>query len=248
MSAVPTEYAFEVMEVVSQPNRASVYTVGIVGIDDETRERLREELSDFYLEEAVVGESEGPEHPAIVALREFVQRDLDNDKNNLNESMAGIRRGDLVVLAEAAGYRNDGKFIYDGERIVPLAFDADEYGHLPPAFLAITEFEPMHWHSLICHNSYVYADFGQLEIRWNDYCYHADGTYVFFGEVCHGDREFGVFYPTPNKPSTTLPRKMVFPQFGLELCEADNGAEHVPDCIYQAVKKEQNLIICRDVF
>lgn len=70
-----------------------------------------------------------------------------------------IRRGDLInVLADEERYRNDGTHIWDGEHVIALSEDPDEYGTVPRQFVVTeTEFSPGWWQEGICHNNYWWA-------------------------------------------------------------------------------------------
>ncbi len=63
--------------------------------------------------------------------------DDDNVAEILNKSQQvkkyieneGVKRGDIIIVDTLAGYRDDGKFIYDGTKILPLYGDGiDDYG------------------------------------------------------------------------------------------------------------------------
>lgn len=67
----------------------------------------------------------------------------ENDLLHANELFAankpaGIRRGDLVRFGRE-DYRNQGKFIYDGEHLVELDHETNDYGCIPKEF-PVTEF------------------------------------------------------------------------------------------------------------
>lgn len=44
------------------------------------------------------------------------------------------RHGDVIHLQALGDYRNDGKFIYDGVKIIGLDYSIDDYGALPGCF------------------------------------------------------------------------------------------------------------------
>ena len=71
------------------------------------------------------------------------------------ENIPNIKRGDVVQLGTAIVYRNDCKFLWDGEKAIDLRFDEDEYGGLPFEF-AYPEFDLEHFDDNIEHN----------KIRW----------------------------------------------------------------------------------
>ena len=75
-----------------------------------------------------------------------------------NRSFVGIARGDVVTLDTDAGYRNDGKFIWDGKKVIGLYTEVDDYGSLPPEIEIAddNDFEPDSWEDLIDHNEYIW--------------------------------------------------------------------------------------------
>ena len=90
-----------------------------------------------------------------------------------------MKRGDVLHNVSMGDYRNDGKFIFDGEKLCypynnPFADatdpeDPDEYGYVPKSFLAINEFPVRYWSEIIDHNYYVYADLTDIvdDITWH---------------------------------------------------------------------------------
>ena len=67
-----------------------------------------------------------------------------------------VQKGDIVQLFPTdSTYRNDGKFIFDGEKLIALDSTYDEYGAIPPQF-QFPEFPFNHWDDVIDHN----------KIRW----------------------------------------------------------------------------------
>ena len=60
--------------------------------------------------------------------------------------------GDLVEFKEYSGYRNDGIMIFDGEKIIDLDSEIDDYGALPQNFRVLTKnadgtrFPLFYWH------------------------------------------------------------------------------------------------------
>ena len=69
-----------------------------------------------------------------------------------------IRRGDIVHLEVNGDYRNDGKYMFDGERVIALDSSLDEYGSVPSQFKAIDVFPLRHWVGVIEHNGIVHFD------------------------------------------------------------------------------------------
>ena len=90
-----------------------------------------------------------------------------------------MKRGDVLHNVSMGDYRNDGKFIFDGEKLCypynkPFADatdpeDPDEYGYVPKSFLAINEFPVRYWSEIIDHNYYIYADLTDFidHITWH---------------------------------------------------------------------------------
>lgn len=70
-----------------------------------------------------------------------------------------LKRGDIVHFEQFGDYRNDGKYIYDGTKLLPLDTDYDDYGQLPLEFKVPTEFPPRYWSEYIDHNVFVPVDF-----------------------------------------------------------------------------------------
>jgi hypothetical protein len=75
-----------------------------------------------------------------------------------NRAFVGIARGDVVILDTDAGYRNNGKFIWDGKKVIGLYTEVDDYGSLPPEIEIAddNDFEPDSWEDLIDHNEYIW--------------------------------------------------------------------------------------------
>lgn len=83
----------------------------------------------------------------------------------LEEHSIEVKQGDVIELICESGYRNTGVFLYDGEKVINLYAEVDDYGSVPPEmkildFKAPAEkfFEPKHWLGEIDHNSIVWFD------------------------------------------------------------------------------------------
>lgn len=86
------------------------------------------------------------------------ENDFDGQLQLINrhlDSMKDLRRGDLIGLSPFMGYRNDGTFIFDGQKAIELAEEPDEYGSVPGIFSVPDEFPVRYWLNLITHNNYV---------------------------------------------------------------------------------------------
>ncbi len=91
----------------------------------------------------------------------------DEDMELLNEKLLpyviglDVKRGDIIHLESDGDYRNDGKYIYDGEKIVQLDYDMDDYGAIPSNFKILDDnltFSATYWVDVIAHNTYIYWD------------------------------------------------------------------------------------------
>lgn len=67
-------------------------------------------------------------------------------------------RGDIVHLEECGEYRNSGKAIWDGSKLISLHYDIDDYGSVPPEFTVGDEFKADHWLEVVDHNEIVWVD------------------------------------------------------------------------------------------
>lgn len=86
-----------------------------------------------------------------------------------------LKRGDVIGILNhpGYGYRNDGKLMWDGEKLVDLEFEIDEYGSVPSIFIVGKEFDSaLYWQQepiyqrtftqcnfAVVHNNYIYASF-----------------------------------------------------------------------------------------
>lgn len=76
-----------------------------------------------------------------------------------------MRRGDILYNSIYPRYRNDGKCLFDGEKLVGLEGDFNEYGHVSHEFLAFIEFPPDYWEDLAYNGIRIaWTDFSQLTI------------------------------------------------------------------------------------
>jgi hypothetical protein len=68
-----------------------------------------------------------------------------------------IKRGDTICFGGRV-YRNDGVWIWDGEKIIELETDIDDYGSVPNSFKVGKEFHPNHWIKIIDHNTIIWLE------------------------------------------------------------------------------------------
>jgi hypothetical protein len=96
---------------------------------------------------------------------DLTSEELEKGLQYLRSQSADLIYGDLVAFESAIGYRNEGLAIFDGEKIINLDAEPDDYGTLPEKFHVITNGVPIdYWHgsqepnSAICHNTHVWFD------------------------------------------------------------------------------------------
>ncbi len=65
-----------------------------------------------------------------------------------------LKRGDVLHLSWGSTYRNDDKFLWDGEKVVLLDYENDDYGSVPKEF-SFPEFRPDYFSESIAHNNIV---------------------------------------------------------------------------------------------
>lgn len=77
-----------------------------------------------------------------------------------------MRRGDILFNSIYPRYRNDGKCLFDGEQLIGLDSEFNEYGHVSKEFLAFTEFPPNYWDNLAYNGiNIAWVDFSQLNVN-----------------------------------------------------------------------------------
>lgn len=100
----------------------------------------------------------------ILKNDDIEERDLKAALTILKMSSADLIFGDLIVFESVSGYRNEGVAIFDGNKIVRLYYDVDDYGSLPKKFQVIKDDVPIdYWKDLdnqrgIKHNDIVWFD------------------------------------------------------------------------------------------
>jgi hypothetical protein len=72
----------------------------------------------------------------------------------VSENRNTIQRGDLIQL-EWLQYRNDGGYLWDGENVINLYYDIDDYGSVPLSF-SFPEFPFRYFENVIVHNDLVF--------------------------------------------------------------------------------------------
>lgn len=118
---------------------------------------------------------------------------LDSGLAYLRSLNVPLKFGDLVIFDSIAGYRNNGVSIFDGEDLLDLEAEPDDYGTLPKQFhvLEAPHYFPInYWHrheddgkQRICHNTFVWWDhrsyreqlLSSIE-RSDEWCFRASFT------------------------------------------------------------------------
>ena len=63
-------------------------------------------------------------------------------------STADLVFGDMILFESHMGFRDDGKAIWDGEKIIDLSFEPDDYGTIPPQFEVFNGVPVNYWFDL----------------------------------------------------------------------------------------------------
>lgn len=115
------------------------------------------------------------------------------DYIKIRDYQFGLIRGDLISN-QGIGYRNNGIFIYDGDKVTDLYYNEDDNGSISPEYKLITEFPIGYWYSKIEHNDYGWIDPYKLDViniyrNINDnndikYIRHVDGDI----NIIHNDK------------------------------------------------------------
>jgi len=103
-----------------------------------------------------------------IELSDISGHDLDDINRRALPLLDGIKRGDVVHFEEFSDYRNEGKLIFDGEKLIELDTEYDDYGCVPKQF-TVNEFGSHHFIETIDHNYIVH-------LRADSYV--IDGMYI----------------------------------------------------------------------
>lgn len=103
------------------------------------------------------------------SIHEIVMQDDDYKEFVSNQNYDILKKynsdwkyGDVICVtnSENYGYRNDGKYMWDGENVIDLDYEHDDYGTVSSKFLVGKDFNTaMYWSDSIDHNSIVFAQF-----------------------------------------------------------------------------------------
>jgi len=100
---------------------------------------LHEENEDQkYIYDAIVNTGDGPTYTWDPNLKLYIYSNSKfpnkNYKKTFDPVSLGLSRGDVVHFGND-DYRNNNKLIFDGEKLIELWTDADDYGSVPPNFV-----------------------------------------------------------------------------------------------------------------
>lgn len=107
------------------------------------------------------------------------------DELNPYLSQYNPSRGDIFYIVEFDDYRNEGKFLWDGEKGVPFTYDILDYGSIPSVFTIGDEFLADHWTDVIGHIDLVWVDSKKYRNQLLSNMYN-DGTFY--------DTDMGTFH------------------------------------------------------
>lgn len=104
-----------------------------------------------------------------------------------------FKKGDILHDSKY-DYRNDGKYVFDGEKFIDLNNEIDDYGSAPDIFLNITDVPLNFWTESICHNSLVWCDFSDMQIM----NILSLNKYLNICMVTHNEINYGIIYYKKN--------------------------------------------------
>lgn len=148
---------------VSFPSEFDITTGAMNDTDDIT---VREYFPELYEEVEQRGQDfwdvYDPDDVSTWDIRPLVIRMIREEARRQGKE---LKRGDIIG---GGGYRNEGRYIFDGENIVELDTSVDDYGALPPeykfpAFPLNYWYDPLSREYLIDHNEIQWIDLPQFE-------------------------------------------------------------------------------------
>lgn len=80
------------------------------------------------------------------------------NKIDMTKYKSILKRGDVIGLLNHSsyGYRNDGKVMWDGNFLIELEGDYDDYGHVPHSFVVGKDFDNVfYWQNLIKQRTFM---------------------------------------------------------------------------------------------
>ena len=136
-----------------------------------------------------------------------------------------LRRGDMVRVVEFEGdddsncYRNEGLFIFNGRKIIPLDISIDEYGHIPEEF-SYPEFPVDYWSDIVTHNTIVPVDLKSFKFTEDD-------VHIFSLKPTYYDEVFEVPFVETDNFLIICPLPLGEPFDRKVTLEKINSARHV---------------------
>ena len=77
-----------------------------------------------------------------------------------------LRRGDIIENIPESGYRSNGVYMFDGEKVIGLNYDFDDYGSPSKEFLVFKEFSPDYWNYELNVNN-IYHPNNKSKFYWH---------------------------------------------------------------------------------
>lgn len=94
--------------------------------------------------------------------KEFDEEKIASALIELNRLLPKLKvdlvKGDLILMMGVDRYRNSGVYIFDGQEIIILDREFDDYGNLPKMFRVINNNVPITYWQDIKHNSIIWVD------------------------------------------------------------------------------------------
>jgi len=132
----------------------------------------------------------------------YIPSKLTNINNNkrviryLKNHCHNLKRGDVIHFKIFGNYRNHGKLMWDGVKMIHLAYNVDDYGHVP-AKITIDEFpHKKYFKYTIGHNSLVNINGRDYYIIMQGTKHYGSNTYNLF-EIQHVETKKNWYIVTP---------------------------------------------------
>lgn len=179
--------------------------------------------------------------------------------------------GDLIFFVDCERYRNDGVCIWDGEKIIDLEYDHDEYGHLPSKFRVIeltigenifsANFPIGYWHDplrkngeySIVHNHIVWFDHINRQKELYSNVTYSDtltpGKFQMYTYFMYSGKRYNIVYAyyIHNDDINTVKNTLSFNNLSDEtksngVCSRRSRIDEYNDLINTGLSNEQALI------
>lgn len=90
-----------------------------------------------------------------------------------------IRKGDVIYNEFSGDYRNDGRFIFDGEKLTELLIEPDEYGTATNIVLGVKDVRLDFWFDTIYHNAHIWCDLQEFDPKFKYFVEDTSALYTF---------------------------------------------------------------------